>query len=71
MQQRVTIRRVDIAELKGFWRDELFLGLGKTLATAGRTDEALAAYRNVLSNGDARSHRRKAAEEAIRKLTSQ
>ena len=46
----------------------MLLARGETLATAGRNDEALAAYRQVLATDDAIPGQRSAAEEAIKRL---
>lgn len=63
-----TLERAHVEELTGYWRHALLLSLGETLAAAGRTDEALAAYRQVLAAQDAQSQHRGAAEEAIGRL---
>ncbi|MGC9319072.1 MAG: hypothetical protein ACP5KN_13650, partial [Armatimonadota bacterium] len=63
-----TLQRANIEGLTGYWRYAMLLSLGQTLAAAGRTDEALAAYREVLQAEDASSHHRQAAEEAVHAL---
>ncbi len=60
------LRRVDIAKLHGYWHGSMFLALGETLKTAGRNDEALAAYREVLADNSVIPQHREAAQEAIR-----
>ena len=62
-----TIHRAETEKLTGYWRHAMLLSLGETMTAAGRTDEALAAYRKVLADEGALSHHRKAAEQAIRK----
>jgi tetratricopeptide (TPR) repeat protein len=63
-----TIHRANIEELTGYWRHAMLLSLGETLAAAGRTDEALTAYREVLGADNVPSHHREAAENAVRGL---
>jgi tetratricopeptide (TPR) repeat protein len=58
-------------ELQGYWRGSMLLALGETLAAAGRKDEALAAYREVLSDDTVIPQHRDAAQEAIQGMSKQ
>jgi len=63
------VNRANIDKLTGWWQHAMLLARANTLAVAGRTDEALAACRKVLADEKAHNNHRKAAEQAIRKLT--
>jgi len=63
-----TLRRVDIEQLQGFWRDSMQLARGDTLRAAGHKEEALAAYRSLLAEDSGDPRLRKAAEERIEAL---
>jgi tetratricopeptide (TPR) repeat protein len=63
-----SLRLVDIDKLSGYWRGSMLLALGETMAAAGRNDEALAAYRNVLSDDTVTAQHRDAAENAIKAI---
>lgn len=63
-----TLRRVDIEKLRGTWHGSMLLALGKTLKTAGRTDEALAEFEKVVSDKSAMPQHREAARRAISDL---
>jgi tetratricopeptide (TPR) repeat protein len=63
-----TLRLVDIKKLHGYWFGSMHVALGKTLSAAGRKDEALAAYREVLTDENVSAGDRSAAEEAIRAI---
>lgn len=62
------IDHAKVEALTGHWRHAMLLSLGETLAAAGRTDEALAAWREVLEADDAAPHHREAAEQAVQRL---
>ena len=63
-----TINRIDIENTKGYWRNTSLLVLGDILAAAGREDDALKAFRDVLADESAAERSRKAAEERIAEL---
>ena len=63
-----TLGRVDVENLRGYWRHATLLVLGDTLAAAGRKVEALAAYQQVLADKDARDTMRQAAQQAVDEL---
>ena len=46
----------------------MLLALGETLATAGRQDEALAAYRAAIADDSVEAGHRRTAEERIKAL---
>ena len=46
----------------------MLVALGETLTAAGRNDEALAAYREVLTDDNVSAADRKAAQEAIKTI---
>ena len=62
------LQKVDVAKLRGYWHGSMLVALGDTLTAAGREDEALAAYREVLTDENVSAADRKAAEEAIRTI---
>ncbi|MEQ8785846.1 MAG: DUF4838 domain-containing protein [Pirellulaceae bacterium] len=62
------LHHVDIENLRGTWRGSMLLALGSTLAAAGRTDDALAAYMKVASDDDALRLHRETAQQAIADL---
>ncbi len=66
-----TLRQVDCSRLRGYWHGSMHLALGVALSAAGREQEALDAYRELLSSEDVSAADRKAAEEAIRALGGQ
>lgn len=53
---------------KGVWGGKALCSLGATLVQLGRTDEALAAYREVLADDTVHSSSKNSAERAIVKL---
>ena len=57
--------QVDAAKLGGSWSPSMWLARAETLAAAGRGDEALAAYRSVLTSESASKAHREKAEEAL------
>jgi len=59
------LRKVDVDGLRGYWHGSMLLALGETLAAAGKTGEAVAAYRNVLQDEAAHPSYKGAAREAI------
>ena len=61
---------VDAERLSGGWRGSMLLALGETLAAAGRKDEALKAFRDVLEDESAEAGNRQRAEERIKALNS-
>ena len=63
-----TLHRARIANQRGFWRHALLLSLGDTLAAAGRNDEALEVYRDVLKDDAVSAGHRKRADSAVKKL---
>ena len=63
-----TLHRAKIENQSGFWRHAMLLALGDTLAAAGRNDEALDAYRDILEDDAASSGHRKRAESAVKGL---
>jgi len=63
-----TLRKADIDNLRGHWRGSMLLALGETLAAAGRKDEALTAYRELLADDTVIPQHRKTAEEAIQAI---
>jgi tetratricopeptide (TPR) repeat protein len=64
------LRVVDVGKLRGYWHGSLLVALGETLSAAGRNDEALAAYREALSDDGISAADRKAAVSAVEKLGS-
>jgi predicted negative regulator of RcsB-dependent stress response len=63
-----TLRKVEIDKLRGFWHDSMLLARGDTLRAAGRKDEALAAYRSIVTEDSGDPRLRKVAEERIKAL---
>jgi tetratricopeptide (TPR) repeat protein len=61
-----TLRRVDIDNLRGYWRGSMLLALGETLGAAGRKDEAIAAYRAAIADDSVEAGHRRTAEERIK-----
>jgi tetratricopeptide (TPR) repeat protein len=59
------LRRVDVGRLRGYWRGSMLLAHGETLDAAGRTDEAIAALRAVISDDSTQAHHRQTARERI------
>ena len=65
-----TLHRANIEKQNGFWRHAMLLSLGDTLAAAGRKDEALNAFRDVLEDESAEANNRRKAEERLKTLNS-
>ena len=65
-----TLRIVEIDKLLGPWRGSMLLALGETLHAAGRKDEALGAYKSVLTDPTVEPRDRKAAEKGIQDIQS-
>lgn len=63
-----TLRKVDIAKLRGYWHGSMLLALGETLKAAGRNDEALTAYQDILADDTVIPQHREAAHEAIQSM---
>ncbi len=63
-----TLRKVDIAELRGYWHGSMLLALGETLKAAGRNDNALTAYQDILADDTVIPQHREAAQEAIQSM---
>lgn len=64
------LRKVNIDELRGVWRSNMLVTVGETQIAAGRTDEALVTYREVLADTIARAADKRAAEIAIDAITN-
>lgn len=62
------LNRVEIDKLSGTWHGSFLISLGETLTAAGRKDDALAAYRQVLADEKVSDAQRRAATEGIEKL---
>jgi tetratricopeptide (TPR) repeat protein len=62
------MQHVEVAKLRGYWHGALLVTQGEILTAAGRKDEALAAFREVLADDGASAADRKAATEAIKTL---
>jgi len=60
-----TLRVVDVKKLRGYWRGSMLLALGKTFSAAGREDDALATYRELLADDSVIPRHRRAAKQAI------
>jgi len=67
-EAEAVLRKVNAHELRGYWHGAMLCALGDLLAGAGRRDEALAAYQEVLADEQAHPSHRKAAREAIASL---
>ncbi|MFK5922461.1 MAG: DUF4838 domain-containing protein [Verrucomicrobiota bacterium] len=63
-----TIGRVDIEKLKGVWSQSSRMVRAEILTKAGREKEALADYRVVMADKNARAALRKVAEGAVKTL---
>jgi hypothetical protein len=63
-----TLRKVAINKLPGIWRGQFLLHQADILLAAGRKDEAVAAYKNLATDGESDGRSRKAAEEKIKSL---
>jgi len=61
---------VGVEKLSGYWRGSMLLALGETLAAAGRKDEAVKAFRDVLEDESAEARNRQRAEKEIEALNS-
>jgi tetratricopeptide (TPR) repeat protein len=64
-----TLRLVNHEKLGGIWRDQFRLWNAATLQSAGRKDEALAAYREIVADKSTDARLRKAAEESLAGLS--
>ena len=64
------LRRANTDKLRGWWKHAMLLSRANTLAAAGRTNEALAAYRQVVADKRAHVIHRRAAQKAMEKLAS-
>jgi tetratricopeptide (TPR) repeat protein len=60
--------KIDVATLRGTWAGSMLLTRAATLRAAGKTNEALEAYRAVLTHQSATNGQKSAAEEAIEAL---
>ena len=67
-QALAALARVNLDKLQGYWFDALQLQRGDTLAAAGRTDEALAAYKAVAESKDSPQRARDTAQQRIESL---
>ncbi len=61
-----TLKLVDVTKLRGYWHGSMLVALGETLTAAGHNEDALAAYREVLTDEDVSAADRKAALSAIK-----
>ncbi len=64
----IVLDKVDVAELRGWWRAAMLIGRGDLLAERGRRDAAIAAYREVLEDTTAHRSHREAARAGIAAL---
>jgi len=62
------LSRVDVDELRGYWRGALLLARGETLRAAGKTDDALAAYQDILKANDSHPKHKADAREQINEI---
>ncbi len=60
-----TLRKVDIENLRGYWRGSMLLAVGAAQHSAGRREDALATYRALLADDTIEPGHRKAAEAAL------
>lgn len=60
--------RVDIDKLRGSWHVNLLTELGKTLAAAGKKQQAVEAFTKITQDEQATEAQRKAAADAIQQL---
>ncbi|MCH5377154.1 MAG: tetratricopeptide repeat protein, partial [Planctomycetes bacterium] len=63
-----TLRIVDVSGLRGYWYGAILLATGETLKAAGRSDEALAAYRKLVADDSVIPQHRDAAQQAIQTM---
>ena len=65
-----TLARIDMGNLKGYWRVTTLAAQGDVLAAAGRKPDAHTAYKEVLADSSIPSSLRKAVEKALVNLNS-
>jgi hypothetical protein len=63
------LKLVDHEKAGGFWHDQFRLRIAGTLQAAGRKDEALAAYREIIADKSSDPRLRKVAEESLASLS--
>ena len=63
-----TLQLMSPHQKRGHWHGRLLCALGATLELAGKQQEALAAYKEVLTDDGVHPSQRKAAEKAIKRL---
>jgi tetratricopeptide (TPR) repeat protein len=64
-----TLKLVNHEKAGGFWHDQFRLWIAGTLHAAGRKDEALAAYREIIADKSSDPRLRKVAEESLASLS--
>jgi len=62
------LEKAEIDQLKGFWRHEMQLAKGHTLAAAGKKQAAQQIYQSVLQDKTSSSGHRQQAEEQLKQL---
>lgn len=61
------LHRIEIDKVRGSWRGSMLMSLAETLTAAGKTEEAIAAYQQVVDAPNSlKPHRERAAEEIER-----
>ena len=64
-ESEATIRKVDLPHLSGFWHGAIHLALAETLTAAGRKDEALTVYRQLVEDDTVQQIHRSAAQKVL------
>ena len=64
------LEKAKIDQLKGFWRHEMQLAKGHTLAAAGKKQAAQLLYQSVIQDKTSSSGHRQQAEEQLKKLAA-
>jgi tetratricopeptide (TPR) repeat protein len=65
-----TLRKVEIDNLRRFWRGSMLLAVGETLQSAGRLDEAITVFRSASRDETIEPRHQKAAGEALKRIES-
>ncbi len=62
------LHKVEIDQLRGYWRGSMLLAVGDTLRAAGRKEDAATTYNSVIADESTDPRLRKVAEDSLAKL---